>query len=165
ANGNMDASLGNFTDHAVGIGPVYLGLLHVITPRLFFEARAGVGAVWFANDRLISSDLSAQGDSHLGIQFGAELRARTATPSGLTGSLGLNLSRVNLPNSNGGFLGISPTLGYLSWDAGYRGFWLVEVGYSYPLINGMNPEFGDSSFDPPIDATWQQLTLSIGFGY
>ena len=164
-NGGVAEPVGDFTDHGVGIGPLYIGLLHVVTNRVLFEGRVGMGALWFANDRLLSNDLSAEGEPHLGLQINAEIRARTVTPGGLTGSLGRNLLRASLPDSSGGLLGVSPTVGYFSWDEGYSGFWLVEVGYSYPLINGMTPEFNDVGSEHPIDSTWQQFTLSFEIGY
>lgn len=165
AQGEVGDPIGTFDEQAWGIGPLTVGLVHFVTSSVLFDAHIGLGAVHFTSDRLISTDLDAEGEPHTGLLVHGEMRGRWLGESGVTAALGLGLTSAGMPDSTGGLMTLTPYIGYLSWKQGYTGFWLVDVGYGWPLINGLIPEFSDARLDLPIESRWQQLKLSVRLGF
>ncbi len=151
-------------DRAYPIGPIMVGLAHVVADSIHFEARVGIGAVVFENDRLIDSELKADGGAHVGVALEAEILGRYVFDSGFTAAFALNFGSVGLPNERGALLRPSPRVGYLDWAANYRSFFLVEVGYQFPFINGLEPDVR-GALTSPIDSSWHMMVLSATWGY
>jgi hypothetical protein len=159
--GSRGAKIGDYTDYALGLGPVFTGFNHVVSRNVHFEIRLGMGTTTFFNDRLLSKELSGEGKVHVAFVYGIELLGRYVTESGLTLSMGGNMGGVTLPDDTGALLRASPRLGYLMWDKGFEGFTLVELGYQFPVINGLQPEFTGVLSDPPLESVWHVVNASI----
>ncbi len=163
--GRIDQRVGTFDDRAWGLGPVWVGLSHMVAPRVMFEARVGAGALFFENDRLVSTDLTGQGATHVGLLLEAEVLGRYLSASGLALGMGVNFGSVGLPDSTGALLRASPRAGYLHWDERFDGFWLFELGYQFPVINGLEPDIDGVRRDPPVTSTWHIITLGVTRGF
>jgi hypothetical protein len=155
---------GEYDAVAVGAGPFSVGFSHVVSLGVMLESRVGVGAMWFSDDRLIHASLPTEGDSHLGFVWEVELLGRFFNDAGWTAALGLNMGSVGLPKERAALFRLSPRLGYLSWDQGYTGYWLVEVGYQLPVI-GPLPDVPDAGVRSPVESTWHSANLAITWGF
>lgn len=162
-DGSPRTHLGDFSDRAWGIGPLNIGFAHVVAREVLFELRLGAGAVFFENDRLVSQDLKAEGGAHVGLELEAEVIGRYFTESGFSVALGMNMGSTGLPDESAAALKISPRIGYLDWEEGYKGYTLWEVGYQIPII-GLVPDVEGAGIEPPIESTWHIVTLSVTFG-
>jgi hypothetical protein len=164
-DGRLDQTVGEYDDRAWGVGPVWVGLSQMVSPSVMFEARLGAGALVFENDRLVSNDLSGRGDTHVGLLLEAEVLGRYLTSSGLAFSMGVNFGSVALPDSTGALMRASPRVGYLQWTEHFEGFWLLEAGYQFPVINGLEPDIEGVRRDPPVTSTWHIITLGVTRGF
>ncbi len=144
-------------------GPVWIGIHHAITNRVHFGLRLGAGAVAFSNDQLIRLPEDADNGAHLGLLLSSEVIGRYVAKSGFTAGLGMNLVRVGLPDASGAAVRLHPRLGYMHFFPKYEGFWIYEVGYQVPIVNGLVPE-QDKVAEPPVDSTWHMLSISVGVG-
>ena len=165
ADGTLGATVGTYSDRAWGLGPVWVGLSQMVAARVMFEARVGVGALAFENDRLISSDLTGQGSTHVGLLLEAEVLGRYLSPGGIAAGLGVNFGSVGLPDGTGALLRASPRVGYLHWLDRFEGFWLFEVGYQFPVINGLEPDIDGVRLDPAVTSSWHIVTLGVTRGF
>lgn len=163
--GRIEAKVGDYSDRAWGLGPAWVGLSHMVAHNVMFEARLGAGALYFENDRLISRELTGEGDGHTGLLLEAEIMGRYLSRAGVTLGMGVNIGSVGLPDGTGALLRASPRVGYLHWLDRYEGFWLVELGYQFPVINGLEPDIDGVRFDPPITSSWHILTVGISRGF
>jgi hypothetical protein len=150
---------------ALGGGPVFVGFGHVVSASALLELRLGLGALWFADDRLINARLPREGSGHVGVTLEAELLGRWFGEAGWTGALGINLGSVGLPEARGSLFRLSPRVGYLLWSEGYQGFWLWEVGYQVPLINGLVPDVQGAGVEAPVSSWWHVVTASVSWGF
>lgn len=155
---------GEYEATALGAGPFSLGFSHVVSGGVMLEARLGVGALWFSDDRLLNASLPTQGDSHLGFVWEVELLGRLFQESGWTAALGLDMGSVGLPQERAALFRLSPRLGYLAWEEGYVGYWLVELGYQFPVI-GPQPDVPDAGVRSPVESTWHSVNLAITWGF
>lgn len=163
--GQPAEKIGDFSTRAWGAGPAVVGIAHVVAPSLLFELRLGVGALVFEDDRLISTRLSKEGKAHVGLLLEAEVLGRYFHDSGLTASLGGNLGRVGLPEGSGAVMRLSPRVGWISWTPSLDGFFLAELGYQFPVINGLIPDFDIDAREAPIDSTWHVVTVAVSWGF
>jgi hypothetical protein len=159
------AHVGDFSTRAWGLGPLKLGISHVVAGSTMFELRLGAGALAFEDDRLLSQDLDAQGDPHVGALIEGEFLGRWMAQWGGTASLGVNLARVRLPGAWGGLLRASPRLGWMWWEPGFAGYNLLELGYQYPVVNGLTPNIPDAGTRSPVTSQWHVVTLSWTQGF
>lgn len=164
-DGTLGPEVGRYADNAWAAGPVWVGIAHMVTHRVMFEARVGAGALVFPNDRLVSARLEGNGRAHTGLLLEAEVLGRYVSRSGVTGSLGVNIGSVGLPDDTGALLRASPRLGYLNWGDGFRDFMLFELGYQFPVINGLEPDIQGVRFHPPIRTTWHVLLAAVTWGF
>ena len=163
--GQKGALIGAFSDKAFGIGPVSVGLTHVVTASVIFEVRLGGGVHLFENDRLVSQRLSGEGEPHVGHMLEAEIVGRWHSPSGPTLGVGTNLGNVGLPEGSSTLMRVSPRAGWYLWQDRWAGFTLVEVGYQFPVINGFIPDIAGVDRDPPIASTWHALNAAVIWGF
>jgi hypothetical protein len=164
-DGRLGAEVGEFSDRAWGVGPVWVGIGHMVARSVMFEGRFGLGALVFENDRLVSAVLDGRGKSHVGLTIEAEVLGRYIARSGLTAGMGINIGSVGIPDGTGALLRASPRAGFLRWDTGFEGFWLFEIGYQIPVIDGLEPDIAGVRFHPPVNANWHIVTAAVTRGF
>lgn len=158
------AILAEPTDPAAALGPVTVGIAHVLARSVIFEVRLGGGAVLFPDDRLISTRLASPGKLHVGWQAGGEVIGRYFGASGFTAGLGMQLAGIGLPEASSRYLRVAPRVGWIGWDDRFDSFFTVELALGGLLINGLIPDFQGPD-EAPIESQWGTAGVYVGWGF
>jgi hypothetical protein len=162
SNADQYPSQDSFT--AAGGGTIRVGLHQLLTRNLVMSVEAEAGAQWL-DDHTATVD-GVRG-SALDVAWQAGLMARwlpMGDASGFSTGLGAHFYRMALEDHPLQILGGELRIGKYFWQAD-ESFLLFEVGYAFPLIQGLTlpPDFEGTR--DPIERTWSFHRFSFGFQY
>jgi opacity protein-like surface antigen len=149
---------------ASGGGRLRLGLHQLLTRNFVMSVEAELGAQWLDEH---TATVEGVRESGLDIAWQLGVMARwlpLGDQSGFATGLGAHFFRMALQDAPLQVLGGELRIGKYFWQEDER-FLLVELGYTYPLIQGLTlpPDFDGTR--GPVERTWSFHRFSIGFQY
>ena len=159
---------GRYGELAAGLSTTArLGLQQMISGALAASAEVELGWMWL-NEHTAAPD--GQADEGYGLFWQVALAGRWLPGGNLEGpSLGLamNYAGVNLEEGDLRTLGLEPRLGYYAWGVEGTSFALVEIGWTVPLIAGLNQPSAEFAAEPAQQASqdWTLHRFSFGFHF
>lgn len=145
-------------------GMLDVGLTQIINTSFFMTAEASLGMQWF-NDHTAAREGEAGSSSNLAWQVGLMGNWLPFDEElGLVGGAGLHLFQAHLSDAPMQVLGGDLRVGRYIWAEDEQ-FLLLHLGYSAPLIQGLNrpDQFGEG--DDFADRNWTFHRFTLGFQY
>lgn len=145
---------------------IHVGVLQLINRQFAMSAGIDFGVQWLDEHGASSSGVA---NSELGYAFSVGLQGRWLPTNTLAGpmlGIGLEYFRAGLEEAPAQIMSINPSLGWLFWSKDSR-MATVEIGYYFPLIQGLSlpTEFGSNEPKPVADWSWHRWSLSIRWSY
>lgn len=147
---------------AAGMGQI--GVTQIVTRTFYMSAEAQAGLQWL-NDNTADKDADAPSSSNFAWQLGLLAHwLPLGEDLGFETAFGLHIFQAHLEDAPLQVLGADLRLGKYMWQEDEK-FLLVQLGYSAPLIQGLNrpTAFGDVS--EWSDRNWSFHRFTIGFQY
>lgn len=148
---------------ASGMGSV--GLHQILTRNFFMSAEGQLGLQWL-DEHTADKDGAAPASSNFAWQLGLYAHwLPFGEEMGLSSAVGLHLFQAHLDDAPLQVLGGELRLGKYIWTAD-ESFLLVQLGYSAPIIQGLDqPTDFSGGEDPFEERSWTFHRFSIGFQY
>jgi hypothetical protein len=147
---------------AAGMGQ--LGVTQIITRTFYMSAEAQVGLQWF-DEHTADQDADASSSTSFAWQLGLNMQwLPLGEELGLVTSGGLHLYQVQLDDAPLQVLGGELRVGKYIWTADEE-FLLVQLGYTAPLIQGLDRPTEFDATNEWEDRSWSFHRFSIGFQY